>query len=104
MASLQHRSPLVVAVARKPELTREFRFDQPETADAYMAELKAQATLAGKSVQPKLSRLDTSWEVRIRQRGYKVATGCIEALRRQRVQRDVHSLNLPPMKVIAAAE
>ena len=36
MASLQNRSPLVVTVARKPDLKREFRFDQPEKADEYI--------------------------------------------------------------------
>lgn len=71
MASLQNRSPLVVTVARKPELKREFRFDQPEKADEYMAALKAQAALAGKTIEVKLSHLNTSWEVRIRQRGFK---------------------------------
>ncbi len=71
MASLQNRSPLVVTVARKPDLKREFRFDQPEKADEYMAALKTQAALAGKTIEVKLAQLDTSWEVRIRQRGYK---------------------------------
>lgn len=71
MASLQNRSPLVVTVTRKPDLKREFRFDQPEKADEYMAALKAQAALAGKTIEVKLAQLDTSWEVRIRQRGYK---------------------------------
>ena len=71
MASLQNRSPLVVTVARKPALKREFRYDRPEEADAYMAQLKAQADAAGKTLEMKLSQLDTAWEVRIRQRGYK---------------------------------
>jgi hypothetical protein len=36
-----------------------------------MAELKKAAALAGKTIQVKLSQLDTAWEVRIRQRSYK---------------------------------
>lgn len=43
MASLQNRPPLVVTVAHRPKARREFRFDQPEKADEYMAELKAAA-------------------------------------------------------------
>lgn len=71
MASLQNRSPLVVTVAHRPKARREFRFDQPEKADEYMAKLKAAAAFDGKTIEVKLSQLDTSWEVRIRQRGYK---------------------------------
>lgn len=81
MASLQNRSPLVVTVAQQPKLTREFRFDQPEKADAYMAELKAQAAREGKAIDVTVAQLDTSWEVRIRQRGYKainITAGSLE--------------------------
>ena len=61
--------PPVVTVAHRPKARREF--DQPEKADEYMAELKAAAASDGKTIEVKLSQLDTSWEVRIRQRGYK---------------------------------
>lgn len=87
--------PLVVAVARKPELTREFRFSQPEKADAYTAELKAQALLAGKAIQPKLSQFDTSWEVRIRQRGYKATIASQLHVHRDIVRRVLAQASVP---------
>lgn len=62
--------PLVVTVALQPEVRRECRFDKPEEADKYMAELKAAAAFAGKTIRVRLSQPDTSWEVRVRQSGY----------------------------------
>jgi hypothetical protein len=49
-----------------------------------MAALKAQFSLEDKTIEPKVTQLDTSWEVRIRQRGYKAVNITASSLRTRR--------------------
>ena len=64
MASIENRSRFRVAVQNRDDLTRIFPNNQPKAVKAYVAELKANG------FKPKLSSLDDSYAVRIRQVGY----------------------------------
>lgn len=64
MASIENRSRFRIAVQNRDDLTRIFPNNQPKAVQAYFDELKA------KGFKPKVSSLDDSYAVRIRQVGY----------------------------------
>lgn len=66
MAIITNRSPWLVSVARRPELTSEFPFKQLPQAQAYLASLEASGH------NPKLEQLANAFQVRARDKGFPV--------------------------------
>ena len=64
MASIENRSKFVITVQNRDDLTRTFTHSATEAVKAYANDLKA------KGFKPKLSRLNDSFAVRVRQVGY----------------------------------
>lgn len=64
MASIENRSRFKVTVQNRGDLTRTFTHSASGAVKAYIAELRTQG------FKPKLSRLNDSFAVRVRQRGY----------------------------------
>lgn len=77
MAIITNRSPWLVSVARRPELTSEFPFKQLPQAQAYLASLEASGH------NSKLEQLAYAFQVRARDKGFPVFcasfTTCEEA-------------------------
>ncbi|MDM0018036.1 site-specific integrase [Variovorax saccharolyticus] len=76
MATVQNRSPYVISVARRPELTRKFSFSQLKAAKAYMQEMKIQHPKCKVDV----SQEESHFQVRLRNKGHREQTKSFESL------------------------
>ncbi len=65
MASIENRSRFVVTVQKKEDFTKTFAYTREKEATSYIAELKA----AG--YNPKLSRMDDRFAIRVRDAGHR---------------------------------
>lgn len=65
MATIENRSVYVVTVLKREDLTKTFAYTRKNGVKAYVAELKA----AG--YQPKLSRTDDKFAIRVRDLGHR---------------------------------
>ncbi len=79
MASINNRSPWAVTVRNQPSHYREFRYDQRDKAEAYVAALAKQG-LAGS-----LKRLENAFQVVARDKGYKRFCATFDTLAEARV-------------------
>ncbi len=79
MASINNRSPWAVTVRNQPSHYCEFRYDQRDKAEAYVAALAKQG-LAGS-----LKRLENAFQVVARDKGYKRFCATFDTLAEARV-------------------
>ena len=67
MTTIQNRSRLIVTVKNRPDVTRFFPYNALDKVEAYVRELRSQG------LRPAAKQGDDTWEVRVRDKGYRRA-------------------------------
>ena len=65
-SNVQNRSPWLIQVRSKPHLDKQFAFNRPAEAEAYLQSILDQGFKA------KLTQLETSFQLRLRRKGARV--------------------------------